>query len=319
MFLGFARGKVGDVVFTRANGEQVTRVRNREPKNPKTPRQGVQRATLKTVSQAYSVLAPICDHSFEGLQLGTPNQSRFAQLNIDFLRTRILESVNLSDDAAILASDLPNFSPALISSAVINEYYVSEGSLPQMTVDVVNHIPRLSCPGLTDSPSYAQLVEALGAEEGDQLTFIYVWGDDASGVAKAGLITGVEFARVILQPASGPMSTNFIGVDGKPQAPNPANSGRVIFDYPEVEGQYLTYAPATGASTGTEGGDKVLLGTAVILSRRFGGQWRRSTQQLVVDEDWGNDPWAWELGDAVYSFMATPAGSSLYLNQATNV
>lgn len=319
MFLGFARGKVGDVVFTRSGGEQVTRVRNREPKNPKTPRQGVQRTTLKTVSQAYSVLAPICDHSFEGLQLGTPNQSRFSQVNIDFLRTRILEDVNLSDDAAILASHLTNFSPALISSAVINEYYVSEGSLPQMAVDIINHMPRLSCPGLTGSPTYAQLVEALGAEEGDQLTFIYVWGDDASDGTKAGLITGVEFARVILQPDTGVMSQAFIGDDGKPNHPNPANSGRVVFDYPEVAGQYITYAPATGASTGTEGGDKVLIATTVILSRRFGGQWRRSTQQLVVDDNWNEDPWAWTLGDAVFSFMATPAGSSLYLNQATNV
>ena len=42
LFLGFGRGKVGVVVFSRLNGEQVTRARNRSPRKPKYPLQLLQ-------------------------------------------------------------------------------------------------------------------------------------------------------------------------------------------------------------------------------------------------------------------------------------
>lgn len=44
VFLGMARGAVGDVVFSRLKGQQVTRARNRQPANPRTSSQMYQRA-----------------------------------------------------------------------------------------------------------------------------------------------------------------------------------------------------------------------------------------------------------------------------------
>lgn len=315
MFLGFARGKVGDVVFTRVDGEQVARVRNRSPKNPRTPRQGVQRSILKTVSQAYSAMNLICDHSFEGYAVGTPNQARFSKVNIDMLRTQVLENVNLSDDQDILDAAITNYSPALISNPVVNAYRVSEGSLPQMGVRWSTDMMQLSLNGVSTgaSPSYQQIADALNAERGDQLTFMFVYGDDAVA-ENAGTITGFEVSRVILDPASGDMSTAFLSVNAV-NSPNEANSGRIWFDQGEVG--YLDFGPGS-AGGGTAGGARIVIACAVILSRRYAGNWRRSTQNLVLRSNATNDIQAWPLGDAAASFLNPEAGSSLYLNQAEN-
>lgn len=311
MFLGFARGKVGDVVFTRADGEQVTRVRNRNPKNPKTCRQGVQRSILKTISQMYSVLSPICDHSFEGYSQGTPNQSRFSQLNIDMLRTRVLENVNLKDDNDILAATITNYSPALISLPVINDYQVSEGSLNVMAYRLTSHHPELKATGLTGNSTYQEFVDALGIERGDQLTFLWLYGNEDDD-NMAGLVTGFEYSRVVMEPSSGDMSAKFLS--GKDvNMPNAANIGRLYLDF--GESGWLTYDPGAGAPSS---GDKVCIATAVILSRHFGASWRRSKQNLVVYVNPTTTLQAWPLGDAVNSFLAPETSSSLYLNQAEN-
>lgn len=43
MLLGYARGSVGDVTFSRVKGQQVARARNRQPNNPRTKSQMSQR------------------------------------------------------------------------------------------------------------------------------------------------------------------------------------------------------------------------------------------------------------------------------------
>lgn len=44
MFLGYARGSVGDVTFSRTKGQQTARARNRKPNNPRTNAQMRQRS-----------------------------------------------------------------------------------------------------------------------------------------------------------------------------------------------------------------------------------------------------------------------------------
>lgn len=44
MLLGYARGAVGNLVFSRVKGNEVTKARNRQPANPKTSKQVYQRA-----------------------------------------------------------------------------------------------------------------------------------------------------------------------------------------------------------------------------------------------------------------------------------
>lgn len=315
MFLGYARGKVGDVVFTRAAGEQVTRARNRSPKNPKTARQAVQRSILKTVSQAYAVLAPICDHSFEGLQVGTPNQSRFSSLNIAMLRGNVLANVNMSDPDEILSSQLWNFATRDMLYPVINPYIVSAGSLPSLVYTFgTNDRPTLTVPGLTVNSTYQNVIDALGLERGDQLTFLWTYARD-NEEDWDGLISGFEYSRVILEPANGTMSTVFVDDStGLPMSPNAANQGRI---YLGADTGALTFSP-TQAGAETPGSRRVISGCAVIVSRHFGSMWRRSPQSLIVRTDLDLSYNSRYLGDAALTFMETEGGSSLYLNQAEN-
>ena len=69
MLLGHARGKVGSLVFSRANGKQIVRSRAEVVKNPRTEQQMVQRIMLNTIAQAYSQMKAITDHSFQGTGL----------------------------------------------------------------------------------------------------------------------------------------------------------------------------------------------------------------------------------------------------------
>lgn len=81
-----ARGKVGDVVFSRLNGKQVSRVRNRNPRNPRTNAQLAQRAIMATIMQAYSAGKAIFDHSFQGESVGAKNMAKFMSTNAKVLR-----------------------------------------------------------------------------------------------------------------------------------------------------------------------------------------------------------------------------------------
>lgn len=94
LFLGQGRGKVGDIVFYRQDGEQVTRTRNRHPRNPNTEPQMYQRAIMGTVTAAYKAGREIFDHSFQGMSVGAANQRVFLSRNAKLLRSLIASDLD---------------------------------------------------------------------------------------------------------------------------------------------------------------------------------------------------------------------------------
>lgn len=125
LFQGQGRGKVGDVVFTVRNGEQIARVRNRHPYNPRSPRQLVQRAIMATVSLAYSSGKDIFDHSFQGKPAGDACARYFLKRNATKLRADIADQLTLTPQEA--SACVVNYNPLY---PVANAYMVSEGTLP---------------------------------------------------------------------------------------------------------------------------------------------------------------------------------------------
>lgn len=328
LFLGFGRGKVGDVVFSRLNGEQVTRARNRKPKNPQTPLQLLQRSIMKTVSTAYSTFINIADHSFQGFETGTPNQSRFVQRNVEMFRERLAELINTADPEEIVTSQEANFNAASVMVPLINAYIISEGHLPSVGLqfgqigessDYGFHFPLVGT--LAANPTYADIVSGAGLQQGDQLTFCALVHKDSSGFDDTAAITSFEFARVILEPNEGDMSTPFftaIGSQSGINAPNARNEGTVVFSYAN---NIVTVNGINGVNN-WRGQNSSIAGLAIIVSRQSGNVWQRSTEQFTlvpsgpVDEhgsEW--DYLTQLLGDAVLSFMKGTS-STLYLNQA---
>lgn len=86
MLLGHARGKVGSVVFSRANGRQITRALAESVKNPRTDGQNVQRAIFATVNGFASAVRDIVDHSFQSYKEGSVSVNRFVSINVKKLR-----------------------------------------------------------------------------------------------------------------------------------------------------------------------------------------------------------------------------------------
>lgn len=328
MFLGHARGKVGDVVFSRQNGEQVTRTRNRHPKNPQTPLQLLQRVILKTTGAAYSAFREICDHSFQGLGTGTPNQSRFMQRNVEIFRNVLAEVINSGDTETILSDGHTNFNARNVMMPLVNEYLISEGTLPSINysleaADAALHfdMPAITVASESNIPSYKELVDGLKIQAGDQLTFIAILHDDTDDPnAMAAAITGFEYARVILDPASGDDTTPFLSAAtaGAVNSPNEKNEGSVIFDAVEAFGlKHLRIKSINGFPI-VKGLRNSVIGVAIIVSRNVGGVWQRSTEKIQLFDMEGGHEWDFEdqmLGDAIYSYMKG-TDSSLYLNQA---
>ena len=126
LFLGMGRGSVGDVTFYRADGQQLSRARNRKPRNPKTNAQLIQRAISATIVQAYKAGSIIFDHSFEGKSVPAGSQRAFLSTNMRKLREQVLSEMNLQEDSQLSSV----VSPRAVYP-VPNAYRISEGSLIQ--------------------------------------------------------------------------------------------------------------------------------------------------------------------------------------------
>lgn len=286
LFMGNASGKLADVVLYRNAGEQVARLRVRNPKNPRSEQQLIQRVIQSTASKAYSVLQPICNHAFEGKQSRTDNQSEFMKLNV--ARDRYRVSV-----APMGWRELSNFNSRDLVEPLANNYIVAAGSLPEMqfTYDGQDFIIGAGS-GLAAGDTYQQVCNKLGLKRGDQITIV------AAHVDENAVMANLDTARIILEPNDGDMSTVFLGTKGEINKPNEKNEGNFTVGIDEGT-MAISLAKYGGVGT-------------IIISRYANGKWLRSTARMLVSKNIANAP---TLGAAVDSWK-TAVSSNKYLNQA---
>jgi len=270
---------------------------------------------------AYALMQDICNHSFQGYAEGTECQSRFNKLNIQRFREQLYNEINSGDAGNILGSAEANFSYNGASLVEMNPYRVSDGSLKTIPVfwgaSIANPCFVIQKDLGSAAPSYNDVLAALSLVSGDQLTFIGLSCDDTD---ESGQFNGFDYARVILQPATGDLTVPFI-VDGAINDANEKNRGDFTFGVAESNGEYYLYFYPTSYSLAAGANNSLAAGT-VILSRSNGSIWQRSPQQLVVRSSnvsinghLLNDHGIDYLGDACQSFMSDTS-SLLYLNQA---
>lgn len=132
LFQGMARGKVGDVVFYRMNGQQMSRVRNRAPKNPRTNEQLYQRAIISTVMKAYSAGKSIFDHAFQGYTIGEGCMRRFNSLNARLLRAMVATEIN--SEIPVEQETSRVVAPRATSCTPVIGLQISEGTLEQTLI-----------------------------------------------------------------------------------------------------------------------------------------------------------------------------------------
>ena len=174
MFLGQASGKVADLVFYRMDGEQMTRSRNRHPRNPKTNAQLYQRAIMATVTTAYKAGRELFDHSFEGYSVGAECQRQFLSLNARALRSLI--SSELANSTPVAEQLGKVIGPGVKSPVGWQGLIVSQGTYPQALFtyeplgEDVSSI-AFTLPAAGSATTRAAYAAAAGLVAGDIYTF----------------------------------------------------------------------------------------------------------------------------------------------------
>lgn len=259
----------------------------------------------------------IVDHSFQYKSVGTGNQSEFMRQNVAALRDKLADIIANPTQEAVDTSSAHNFSYPSQSLPPINEYIVSAGSLPSvdLRVPAVGEAWRiwLRIASSVTQPTYQDICDGLGIQAGDQLTFITATHDFSQAFGE--LYNGFEFARVILSPASGDMSSAFFnGTDIND--PNPRNEGSVSL-YLETEGntKYLSFGYINGCGLPRTQSPRAMAGVAVIVSRQGTTDWLRSAEHLSLCPEAAALN-AQTIGEAVSELKHAEPSSALYLNQA---
>ena len=307
MLLGQARGKVGDLVFSRNNGKQVIKARSEVVRNPQTTAQTLQRILLNTVSQAYSVMLPICDHSFEGVKVGQDTMAVFMKQNLNRIRARV---TNLKNTTGGLTG-FYSVAPIGFKNVTLNNYIMATGKLPQIKITSLElstpgaEVAQIEVPGAPALLTYQDFINAFGLRGGDQITFCqlsYAAGEEIT----------FGYSRVILAPVDedGIVSSLDVPmiVDGAINNPNGRNEGsfaRLSYNEGVLSFSLTGNAP---------------VGACVIVSRQSdNGEWERSNSVMFVAQN----PQAygqWSLLDAIDLFYTggMDLGSDYYLNNAQN-
>jgi hypothetical protein len=239
------------------------------PSNPKTEKQMIQRIIMHTAGQAYSKMKEICDHSFEGIKAGRDTMAYFMAQNIQFARNRIAAM----QEQGVDFYDMYSFVPLKEKGFTPNQYQVSMGSLPRVNTDYVLDEPQaldyVTIKAITEN-TYEGVINALGLQRGDQLTFMIV--DQTNGITAFGQ-NEFHYARVILDPinadgSSAPLSSAFV-VDNAINLPSPRNEGDFQFSFSATDG--LHYRARNAG----------MVCAAVIVSREVSGKWLRSTAYMT--------------------------------------
>lgn len=127
--MGQGRGAVGEVVLSRAYGKQITRSRNRSPRNPRSKNQALQRCALASGSKFAALVKSIVNHSFEAIQQGSASERYFAKMAIRAFRQNLLTGYTTPAEGV----------PAIYAikgspyAACISGIPVSRGSLPPLS------------------------------------------------------------------------------------------------------------------------------------------------------------------------------------------
>lgn len=298
-WLNGAKGKVAGTTIYQSNGETVMRVINRSVKNPRTTAQLIQRIITKTVAKQYSAMKEICDHSFEGVTAGANTMAKFRSVNNTLLRERIAAA----QKAGAKFDEIYNFTPLKSSAFIPTEVQLSDGSLPQVPVIGVTDNGAAK---LGNVNTYQGILDFLGLERGDQLTFVTI--EKISAGAK------FYFVRVILDPreadgTAAPLSTPFIGENNNIVKPSFRNEGSFA---------YMSWGQDKNVSFAIKAKDDVH-GAAIIVSRKVNNDWLRSKAMLKLDIDEWNDEIKISLQEALdLAIQGTEiyTDSQRYLNNA---
>lgn len=244
----FIRGRLGsDVYSVGKNGkgerQQVVRSLAEQVSNPRTTAQMQGRMIMSTVMQGVSALAPIIDHSFDGIATGQPSISEFIRINYGLIKVDV--AAHPSADNQFQLNEYQE------KGVKTGAYQLSSGSVVRPTsveAGVQGLVISLTNAGLT----VGGLRNAIGVSADGYLTLISIQSDGQVAYVRVKVKESLEAATVI----------------------SSANVG-TLFDFEgnyaasaSLEGNLITISFSAIASLDCYG---------VILSSHVDGVWKHST------------------------------------------
>lgn len=269
LFLGMARGSVGDVTFSRVKGQQTARARNRQPNNPRTVKQMANRAKIATMVRFFSRSRQnLFSYAFESKKGNQSDYNAFVQNN---------------------SASTPTNSLLAVSQGwpMIGEYYMSEGSLSplEITFGATNRKPSLNLVPLTTPVAAAaytigqlsqQIIDKYNLQNGDYITFVEVASQAQPATT---LDEAIEYKALTNRVIGATWRIKQMQIDTNSTA---LVSSLGIFDLAGTGTQSfgtIIYGAITDAYTGT-----ICYGTCVIASRvEVGKKVKTSTARLTVN------------------------------------
>ena len=211
---GNFRGKVGNVVGSIADGQQIIRGYNGSPKNPKSAAQAMQRMKMRPASSFYSAFETVLSNGFEGVAYG--NDSR---------RFFMSKAMSMASGFPYQFKDDPRTLPG--------EYLVAKGSLSSVTDLFIEGQATQAILDLTFMASqtaveagqpattieqYEAALADLGVQSGEQITVMgFTYKDSALKDLKpfyARGVVGRESDFALADFYSGANSLKFIEASG---------------------------------------------------------------------------------------------------------
>ena len=265
-------GKVGNVVFRKNGKQNIVSQRPASVKNPRTDMQQRQRAYIKTVVSAYSVLRPICDHSFEGVAYGADSMNFFKKENYKIVsnagKAVLKNSSNVVVDAPFLLSK---------GSIVWNSSISSGGQI----ADILGYMAKNNIESI-EQITFAQLLDALNIKKGDQLTVVNATTLDQEYVAPNGYrqyACGFYYSRYILE--GGNENTKAF-VLRSPDSDEYILNASILGVHSEIDANAVLVATSFGKIVIMNINNAEPEMFSAIISRRYADKWLRSTETLYT-------------------------------------
>lgn len=330
-FFGLRSGSTKSHTYQVYRGQQITKDRVNEVKNPQTSAQMAQRLKLVAVAQAAARLSGLVDHSFQSVEYGYKSIAEFRRLN--------LSDSNLK---------ITGYVPKGANGPGVADFIVSNGSLPKRNVGYHPTTNGFFMDGFQHTALSSDLFPAgkefdtiaateanakaiaglLGVEVGDQITYLLqVTAPDMIGTYDNAQFHPSMF--VIARMVTDYNDENFMKGWARPKGGTFTNGLIAVSDEWTDGGIDVTIwdeeSVATDPSVPTKWPASIetpsaliVQAAAVIISRKNGDVWQRSPQRLVVNTNDAALLMCTSYADAEPTYLKNSASTQKYLNSGTD-
>lgn len=336
LFQGLGKGSIGDVVFYRNNGKQVSRVRNRQVKNPKTSAQMAQRTIMQNVSQAYSAMKEIVDHSRQGISYGAKTMAAFMKDNLNVARLAAASGGEIAASWVNRGTQVPPVLPLIMSRGTLEpqtgKYRINGEGEEEITSTALTS--NFTFPIDEQSGSDLQVradtfMKVAGLSKGDMLTFCMIVADKPFnfGEDNATLKTRFIFGRIKIRTSfedeelSKPfLESGVIDYEGS-NLVNQYSAGSTdlsLLQISQLKNPNGSVSLKVLPNFSDNNSHPVVLAACVIKSTKIGASYLRSSETLIVNDSVLPENVAFNsFEDALLSYQQkgeSLGGSPYYLN-----